>query len=194
MNDHPPSSLPPSWRCRLEGRDSLVYEERDADGGWRSLSFASEQCTGASPHHVLIIESETPWRRERPEWARGRRAEILWRLQAGFGSGVRIDTVTRCAPEDCDDQGWRIVRLKVGESVELFYEEDVQDPKRGMRTERLKINAATGIDGRRTIRHDDEGFWSRYMPPWARGRREQIIARIRRGCPAPDFIHLPQEN
>lgn len=194
MNDGNQYSPQTSWRCRIEGRDGLLYEEQDADGGWRRLSFVCEQISTAAPHHVLMIESETPWRRTRPDWAKNRRADILWRLATGFGSGVEVDTHTLIADEDRDDQHWRIVRLKVGDCDDLFYEEDVQDRRRGQGTGRIKLDASPEVEGHRTIRHHDESVWSRHMPAWARGRREQITARIVRGCPGPLFVHLLPEN
>lgn len=40
---------------------------------------------------------------------------------------------------------------------------------------------------------DSESSWQQYKPAWARDRRAEIIARIKRSCPEPryEYIDLP---
>lgn len=174
-----------AWRCRIEGRDSLLYEEQ-VDGGWRQLSFRSEQLSTTSPHHALMLESAAAWLRDRPPWARTRREQILGRLRIGFGSGVAMDTQTLADQVDADDEGWRILRLALGPGLEdLYYEEDLPDRVHGQRTRRLKLDLGRDADGRPVLRNRDAAFWARYMPDWARSRREQILARIERAGLSP---------
>ena len=69
------------WRVGHEGRDSMYYEELEG-GEWRRLAIGGEMGTGRA-HHVIYFGSRDDWSR-RPEWARGRRDEIIARIKRAF--------------------------------------------------------------------------------------------------------------
>ena len=63
------------WRVGLHRRDSLLYEERH-EGEWRRLIIDG----GSGQPHAIYFGSKADWASQ-PEWARGRREEILARLK-----------------------------------------------------------------------------------------------------------------
>jgi hypothetical protein len=76
-----PLSLNPGpergWRVGHEGRDSMYYEEKHG-GSWRRMRIDGEMLMGR-PHHVIYFGST-----RFPDWAEGRREEIIGRIKAGF--------------------------------------------------------------------------------------------------------------
>ncbi len=70
---------PRNWRVGHEGRDSVYYEEL-RDGAWRRLAIDGEMLIGRA-HHVIYFGSRAPWNAQ-PEWARGRRDEIIARIKS----------------------------------------------------------------------------------------------------------------
>src|SRR5262245_722686 len=69
------------WRVGHKGRDSMYYEET-CEGGWRRLDIDGEMLTGRA-HHVIYFGSRAKWD-QGPEWARGRREEIITRIKSAF--------------------------------------------------------------------------------------------------------------
>ena len=69
------------WRVGHRGRDAMYYEEL-VGGEWRRLDLDGEMLTGRA-HHAIYLGSNEQWQR-RPEWARGRRSEILARLKSAL--------------------------------------------------------------------------------------------------------------
>jgi hypothetical protein len=65
------------WRVGHKGRDQMYYEEL-RDGVWERLDVDGEMLTGRA-HHVIYFASPESWLRY-PEWARGRRDEIIARI------------------------------------------------------------------------------------------------------------------
>lgn len=78
------SGPPPNaagWRVSHTGRDQMLYEER-ANGAWRSLVIDGEMLLGPA-HHVIYFRSADEWTRY-PDWAQGRRDEIIARIKSQF--------------------------------------------------------------------------------------------------------------
>ena len=77
------SSVDPdtAWRVGHTGRDCMYYEER-IDGRWQRLEISGEMLMGPA-HHVIYFASNEAWNGY-PEWARGRRAEIIPRIKSSF--------------------------------------------------------------------------------------------------------------
>jgi len=71
------------WRVGHLGRDRVYYEEF-REGAWRRLEIDGEMLTGPA-HHVLYFASPEKWEAY-PEWARGRREEIIDRIKSEFGA------------------------------------------------------------------------------------------------------------
>jgi hypothetical protein len=69
------------WRVGHVGRDGMYYEEL-RDGKWERLEIDGEMLTGRA-HHVIYFGSRQNWQRH-PEWARGRRDEIIDRIKTAF--------------------------------------------------------------------------------------------------------------
>ena len=69
------------WRVGHGGRDAMYYEElRDAK--WARLDLSGEMLTGRA-HHVIYFGNREDWKRQ-PEWAQGRRDEIIDRIKSAF--------------------------------------------------------------------------------------------------------------
>jgi hypothetical protein len=66
------------WRVRHEGRDSMFYEELH-QGAWRRLDINAEMLVGRA-HYGIHFGSRVSWS-DKPEWARGRREEIIARIK-----------------------------------------------------------------------------------------------------------------
>ena len=76
-----PADGAPGWRAGHQGRDELFYEEW-RDGAWQRLRISGEMLMGRA-HHVIYFASPEDWR-VYPEWARGRREEIIGRIKSVF--------------------------------------------------------------------------------------------------------------
>lgn len=70
-----------SWRVGHTGRDCMYYEER-IDDRWQRLEISGEMLMGPT-HHVIYFASNEAWN-QFPEWARGRRPEIIQRIKSAF--------------------------------------------------------------------------------------------------------------
>lgn len=70
-----------TWRVGHFGRDMMYYEEK-AGGAWRRIDIDGEMLTGRA-HHVIYFASAEAWQAY-PEWARGRRDEIVARIKSEF--------------------------------------------------------------------------------------------------------------
>lgn len=70
-----------SWKVGHTGRDCMYYEER-IDGRWERLEISGEMLMGPA-HHVIYFASVDAWN-QYPEWARGRRTEIIRRIKSAF--------------------------------------------------------------------------------------------------------------
>src|SRR5689334_14241549 len=73
-----PEAEEPTWRVRHDGRDGMCYEERHL-GAWRTLRLNSEMQTGQA-HHLVRFGRIAEWA-QAPEWAQGRRDEIVRRIK-----------------------------------------------------------------------------------------------------------------
>jgi hypothetical protein len=69
------------WRVGHQGRDQMYYEER-IGSTWQRLEIQGEMLMGVA-HHVIYFASPAAWDRY-PEWARGRREEIIARIKSEF--------------------------------------------------------------------------------------------------------------
>jgi len=70
------------WAFR-EGRDNITYEER-RNSSIQRLTIYGEMMYRAP--HVIYVPNEEEWERKMPEWAQGRRAEILENVQQVLGT------------------------------------------------------------------------------------------------------------
>jgi hypothetical protein len=70
------------WRVGHTGRDSMFYEELH-EGDWLRLPIDGEMLVDCVAHHVIYLDSERRWQ-SYPDWARGRRAQIVARIMASF--------------------------------------------------------------------------------------------------------------
>lgn len=68
-----------TWRVGHVGRDGMFYEEF-IEGEWLRLPLDGEMLVGPA-HHVIYFPSEQAWERG-PQWARGRRMEIISRIKS----------------------------------------------------------------------------------------------------------------
>lgn len=72
-------------------KDEWVYEERRSDGSVEYLPLSREVTGDGYPAPCSVhIQSEESWDRQAPQWARGRRTEILNRIAEQFGGRVRF--------------------------------------------------------------------------------------------------------
>lgn len=69
------------WRVGHRGRDTMYYEEF-REGAWHQIAIDGEMLTGRA-HHVIYFASPDQWEKY-PEWARGRRGEIIARIKSEF--------------------------------------------------------------------------------------------------------------
>lgn len=69
------------WRTGHTGRDQMYYEERHA-GSWCRITIDGEMLMGRA-HHVIYFATPEQWQHY-PEWARGRRDEIISRITSEF--------------------------------------------------------------------------------------------------------------
>ncbi len=69
------------WRVGHRGRDQMFYEECEK-GLWRRIEIDGEMLTGPA-HHVIYFASPDQWQKY-PEWAKGRREEIVSRIKSEF--------------------------------------------------------------------------------------------------------------
>ena len=66
-----------------EGRDNIIYEERQA-GQVQRLTIYGELMS--NDPHVVYVPNEEEWENKMPEWAHGRRAEILENIKRALGT------------------------------------------------------------------------------------------------------------
>ena len=66
-----------------EGRDNIVYEERRAGATQRLIIHGELMASGP---HVVYVPDEEEWQKEMPDWAHGRRAEILETVKRALGT------------------------------------------------------------------------------------------------------------
>lgn len=71
--------VPPGWwGVGHRGRDAFFYREA-VQGRVEQIEIGGEMLVG-TPHHVIYIPKEAEWERRYPQWARGRRREIVGRI------------------------------------------------------------------------------------------------------------------
>jgi hypothetical protein len=68
------------WYAGRRGRDLLYYQEV-ADGVLRELDVGGEMLCG-KPSHIVYVPSEHGWNEKQPQWAYGRRTEIIRRMKS----------------------------------------------------------------------------------------------------------------
>lgn len=71
------------WRVRHVGRDGFLYEEFCC-GAWVGFAVEGEMLVGR-PQHVIYFASAEEWRAY-PQWALGRRDEIISRIKSQLHS------------------------------------------------------------------------------------------------------------
>jgi len=69
------------WRVGHTGRDRMYYEEFRG-GTWQQITIDGEMLMGPA-HHVIYFATPEKWD-SYPEWARGRRVEIIARIKSEF--------------------------------------------------------------------------------------------------------------
>jgi hypothetical protein len=70
------------WVAR-EGRDAIEYQELH-NGRIERLTIGGEMMVGAP--HVVYVPTEEEWRQTMPEWAQGRREEIIENVKRKLGT------------------------------------------------------------------------------------------------------------
>jgi hypothetical protein len=70
------------WVTR-EGRDAIEYQELH-NGRVERLTLGGEMMVGAP--HVVYVPTEEEWRQTMPEWAQGRRDEIIANVRRQLGT------------------------------------------------------------------------------------------------------------
>ena len=81
------------YQIRCLTGNKWVYEERRADGSIECLPFFRKTVGDGYPAPCEVhIASEENWYRQAPQWAQGRRAEILGRIadQSGANAGGHV--------------------------------------------------------------------------------------------------------
>jgi len=77
------------YRVKWLTGNEWIYEERSADGSVDCLSFSREIVGDGYPAPCEVyIPSETRWERRVPQWAQGRRTEILEHIAELFGADI----------------------------------------------------------------------------------------------------------
>ena len=76
------------YRFIRSSRDQWVYEELSSAHRLRRLVFDGEMLVRAP--HTLWIPDAASWDREMPEWAHGRRSEIVLRIKERAGNVVAL--------------------------------------------------------------------------------------------------------
>lgn len=69
------------WRTGHVGRHDMYYEEL-RNGTWERLRLDGEMMMGRA-HHVIYFGTREAWKKT-PEWAHGRRDEIIDRVKSVF--------------------------------------------------------------------------------------------------------------
>jgi len=100
-----------TWRVGHQGRDRMYYEELHG-GAWERIDIDGEMLMGRA-HHVIYFASPERWL-EYPEWARGRRDEIIARITSEFREP---DYETRAARRRSARSVWRQPRKRHREVV-----------------------------------------------------------------------------
>lgn len=81
------------YQIRWLAEDEWVYEERRADGSVECMPFFRKTVGEGYPAPCNVqIQSEKSWELQAPQWAQGRRTEILERIAelSGANSGGRV--------------------------------------------------------------------------------------------------------
>jgi hypothetical protein len=81
------------YQIRWVTEDEWVYEERRADGSVECMPFSRKTIGDGYPAPCSVyIQGEDRWDRQVPQWAQGRRTEILERIAdlSGANSGGRV--------------------------------------------------------------------------------------------------------
>ena len=60
-----------------------MYYEEFIDGSWQRLDLDAEMLCGRA-HHLIYFASPEQWQRY-PDWAQGRREEIIARIKSRLG-------------------------------------------------------------------------------------------------------------
>ena len=108
-----------NWRVGHQGRDNMYYEEQ-VGGSWQRIEVQGEMLMGPA-HHVIYFASPAAWEKY-PEWARGRRDEIISRIKSEFsppdyeynsGGGVAAATPTASPRPGGPIQGMRALGIAI---------------------------------------------------------------------------------
>ena len=70
------------WVTR-QGRDAIEYQEL-REGGVEELTIGGEMMVGAP--HVVYVPNEEEWVQTMPDWAQGRREEIIANVRRKLGT------------------------------------------------------------------------------------------------------------
>ena len=84
------------YQIRWLTEDEWVDEERRADGSVECMLFSRKSVRDGYPAPCEIhIQSERNWERQAPQWAQGRRTEIVERIAdlSGANSGGRVQFI-----------------------------------------------------------------------------------------------------
>ena len=92
----------PTWRVRHQGRAGILYEELH-DGHWRSFAIDGEMLTG-QPSFVIYFGAMEAWK-EAPDWAQGRRGEIIGRIK----SVMRIPEYEYTGEAVLEERDWALL-------------------------------------------------------------------------------------
>jgi hypothetical protein len=95
------------WRVQRHGRGGVSYKEWHG-GAWRTLDIDGEVLSG-KPSFVVYFGSVAAWR-DTPEWARGRRKEIIGRIK----SVMRIPEYEYTGEEVMSDDDWEALTSAAG--------------------------------------------------------------------------------
>jgi hypothetical protein len=84
------------YQIRWLTADEWVYEERRANGSIECMPFSRQTVGDGYPAPCQVfIHSEKSWEQQAPQWAHGRRAEILERIGdlSGADRGGQVDFI-----------------------------------------------------------------------------------------------------
>jgi hypothetical protein len=120
------------WRVGHQGRDGMYYEER-VNGSWQRIEVQGEMLMGPA-HHVIYFASAAAWERY-PDWARGRRDEIIGRIKSEF------------RPPDYEYQGEGVEAAPSGPDPAPRQQPRAKQPIQGMRALLIAITLMLAISG-----------------------------------------------
>jgi hypothetical protein len=72
------------YRARLDGRDNVLYEERDLTGMLQRVVLEGEMLVRGP--HVLYVPDDLNWNESMPAWLHGRRQQVLDRIAKAIGA------------------------------------------------------------------------------------------------------------